>query len=196
MGVVNAVEVVHAFGGDDGLSRFAQWMNSMDEEIVALAKAAGGGSSGDAAAADAADEGSPAEAEFKRQHRTVRKSWNLPSGFPSAEVVAAYADPKVDDSKERLVFARPDLDLLRRFCWDKLGWEPARADELLLPVLKTYDERQTQQTLDNFVAYRQRFAKIRSKRLQKARADGRVSCLGQTNFFLFSPTHANMFSLS
>lgn len=174
VGVVNAVEIVHAFEGPKGLERFAKWVGGLDEELVALAKQATKRKSrGDEDAnsdEDVAEEDgiSTAEREYKRKHRNLRKSWNLPKGFPSREVIAAYLEPKVDDCKDKFTFARPDLDLLRRFCADKFGWEQSRADELLLPVLKAYDERQTQQTLDNFVAYRQRFAKIRSKRLRKA----------------------------
>lgn len=165
VGVVNAVEVVHAFRGVEALRRFARWAKSLDEEIMALARAAGG------ASADPDDEASDAEAEreaeFKQNHRGVKKGWTLPSDFPSAEVIDAYTHPKVDDAKDKFAFARPDIQLLRQFCEERFGWEHARTDELLVPVLKAYDERQTQQTLDNFVAYRQRFAKIRSKRLQK-----------------------------
>lgn len=43
-----------------------------------------------------------------------------------------------------------------------------KADELLLPVLKVFDERQSQLTMDSFLHFSQRFAKIRSSRLQKA----------------------------
>jgi DNA excision repair protein ERCC-5 len=39
-------------------------------------------------------------------------------------------------------------------------------DELLLPVLAAYDERQTQLRIDQFLSFNQRFAKIKSKRLQ------------------------------
>lgn len=176
VGVVNAVEIVRAFEGIQGLGRFAKWMKDVDEEIVALAKlsgaAAGASGSGSGGAEDKnkdeASEESEFEVVFKQKHKSVRKSWNLPTGFPSTEVVAAYLDPKVDNSKEKFTFARPDLDLLRHFCAQKFGWEQIRTDELLMPVLKAYDERQTQQTLDNFIAHRSKFAKIRSKRLREA----------------------------
>lgn len=41
-------------------------------------------------------------------------------------------------------------------------------DELLLPVLRSYAERSTQMRMDQFLTHKQRFAKIRSKRLQQA----------------------------
>ncbi len=46
-----------------------------------------------------------------------------------------------------------------------------KVDELLLPVLAAYDQRQTQLRIDQFLSFNQRFAKIKSKRLQvRARA--------------------------
>jgi hypothetical protein len=173
--------------------------------------AAGGQAEGGAAAADESadaeagsetDEGSGSEAggsegeeldperEFCATHRAGRRVWTLPPGFPSAEVVQAYENPRIDASKERFTFGRPDLELLRAFCRERFGWEPARCDELLLPVLRAHEERAQQQTLDTFFTAKQRFAKIRSKRLQKAsggRARGVVRCLALPCARLFIP---------
>lgn len=166
VGVVNAVEVVHAFGDAEGLSRFGAWVKAVDEQIIELARAAGGIEDVQGKSAGASWEGP--EQEFMTSHRNIRKSWSLPSDFPSMEVMTAYIAPKVDDSKEKFIFDRPDALLLRNFCDERFGWDGSRVDDLLVPVLKAYDERTTQQTLDNFVAYRQRFAKIRSQRLRRA----------------------------
>lgn len=68
----------------------------------------------------------------------------------------------------RFTFGRPDLDSLRRLCWARFAWPQDKADELLLPMIKAFDDRQAQTTLDSFLSYRQRFAKIKSKRMQKA----------------------------
>ena len=54
------------------------------------------------------------------------------------------------------------------YCRDKFGWAPNKVDELLSPVLKAYEQRSSQLTMDQFLSFNQRFAKIRSKRLQKA----------------------------
>lgn len=40
-------------------------------------------------------------AAFKRTHRGVRRSWDPPASFPSAAVDQAYAEPKVDASREK-----------------------------------------------------------------------------------------------
>ena len=53
-------------------------------------------------------------------------------------------------------------------CRDYFGWDRAKADDLLRPVLTSYAERTTQLRIDQFLTHKQRFAKIRSKRLQQA----------------------------
>lgn len=66
----------------------------------------------------------------------LRKNWDVPETFPNSAVIKAYKDAKVDQNKDKFTYGRPDLQLLRRFCQDKFGWQQDRADELLLPVLK------------------------------------------------------------
>lgn len=51
---------------------------------------------------------------------------------------------------------------------ERFGWDQTKIDELLLPVLRSYSERSTQLRMDQFLTHKQRFAKVRSKRLQKA----------------------------
>ncbi|KAL4441195.1 hypothetical protein ABPG77_011432 [Micractinium sp. CCAP 211/92] len=167
VGIVNAMEIVHAFPGPHGLRRFREWLDAPDEELVELAK----GKSGKPGSEEGQESDPEAAARleaFKRTHRGVRRSWDPPASFPSAAVDQAYAEPKVDTSKEKFTFGRPDVELLRQFCQTRLGWTSQQADDLLLPVAKAFDQRQSQLTLDSFLTKRERFAKIRSKRLQQA----------------------------
>jgi DNA excision repair protein ERCC-5 len=53
-------------------------------------------------------------------------------------------------------------------CRDSFGWDKVKADDVLKPVLTSYAERTTQLRIDQFLTHKQRFAKIRSKRLQEA----------------------------
>lgn len=53
-------------------------------------------------------------------------------------------------------------------CREYFGWDTTKADDLLRPVLSSYAERSTQLRIDQFLTHKQRFAKIRSKRLQQA----------------------------
>jgi DNA excision repair protein ERCC-5 len=74
--------------------------------------------------------------EFRRRHASVRKNWDLPEDFPQRAIMQAYINPRVDDSKQNFTYGRPDLELLRQFCWDKFGWSKDKTEQLLLPVLK------------------------------------------------------------
>lgn len=46
----------------------------------------------------------------------------MPKSFPSAAVAEAYAKPRVDMSRAKITHGRPDLELLRKFCYNKFGW--------------------------------------------------------------------------
>jgi 5'-3' exonuclease len=158
VGIVNAVEIVHAFEGD--MERFKTWLDEPSTEVMAIMRAEN--------SKKADPHASEATMEFKAKHQGAKRAWSLPAGFPSKAVIDAYEAPEIDGKKESFIFGRPDLDSLRDFCHINFGWQTDKTDAHLLPVLKIYDERQTQATMDTFLSFKQRFAKIRSKRLQKA----------------------------
>ncbi|CAI5529098.1 unnamed protein product [Closterium sp. Naga37s-1] len=257
IGVVNAIEVIHAFPGARGLQRFRHWLDS--PHAAALARLLPGGPEGGAqgGAVDGADgwedddgwwedeesdeeeegeegeegeggrgkgngrkgegmerEGSGkgkgersgrkgersgkkgersgrkgeeqgkggsqedrearralAEArrrEFEATHAGVRRQWVVPGNFPSPAVAAAFNRPHVDRSTAPPSWHPPDLPALRQLCVAKLGMAPEKADALLLPVVKAASSRQAQQRLEAFYSFKQRFAKIRSRRVQRA----------------------------
>lgn len=135
VGIVNALEIVRAFPGPDGLQAFKEWLLAPDEQLVELARGSasggrargrgggrgrgGAGGRGRGSSAQQQQEqdeeeeaagqpGSQEEAqqaalarEFKRRHRGVRRNWEAPPSFPSAAVGQAYANPKVDESKDK-----------------------------------------------------------------------------------------------
>jgi DNA excision repair protein ERCC-5 len=122
-------------------------------------------------------------AEFKRRHRGARVSWRLPDSFPSDAVAAAYRAPRVDASRSRFLQHPPAEADLRAFCSRAFGWRDDRTDAVLGPALRGGGGRggggvggggrgsgsgALQQTMHQFLASRQRFAKIRSSRLAKA----------------------------
>lgn len=198
---MNAIEVVNAFEGLDGLLKFKHWVESPDQAFLARVETSGrargrrgvlrgqhgkggGGAeevevAGGCEQVDALGENGEDAAKgedhravhrkvFQSKHRGVSKNWILPNGFPSDAVVEAYLQPKVDDSTEKFTWGRPDLEALRLFCQEKLAFTREKADELLLPVLKVYESHETQLRLEAFYTFNQRFAKVRSKRIQKA----------------------------
>ncbi|CAO2816559.1 unnamed protein product [Amaranthus hypochondriacus] len=197
IGIVNAIEVVNAFPEEDGLQKFREWIESPDPAILgklgveqrSRSKKKGSRASkkgtnnsknkmeGSTADHDPVQEDEDNEARngvqnnklsFMNKHRNVSKNWHIPVSFPSSAVISAYAAPQVDKSTEPFAWGKPDIFSLRRLCWEKFAWPSQKADELLLPVLKEYNKHETQLRLEAFYSFNERFAKIRSKRIQKA----------------------------
>ena len=166
VGVVNAMETIAAYGeGDDGLQAFAKWVQGWrgDSGDVATADAV------EAASAEAEDEGrAERRRAFEHRHRTVRRNWVLPAGFPSRAVTDAYFRPLVDSSEEPLSWSRPDLHALREFCSDKFGWTQEKADETLLPMMAELEKGYSQSRIDSHFAWEKRFARVNSSRLASA----------------------------
>ncbi|CAL1391910.1 unnamed protein product [Linum trigynum] len=181
IGIVNAIEVVDAFPEDDGLQKFREWIESPDPTILGklggkprssgkkqgskVADSKLDPSDKDTASMDGIDE---IKQIFMDKHRNVSKNWYIPSSFPSEAVISAYWSPQVDKSAEPFTWGKPDLHLLIRLCWERFGWNVQKSQELLLPVLKEYNKRETQLRLEAFYTFNERFAKIRSKRIKKA----------------------------
>ncbi|XP_078435659.1 5'-3' exonuclease family protein [Wolffia australiana] len=179
IGIVNAIEVVHAFPEEDGLKEFREWVESPDPSLFEklrphignkVGRRSSKSNNGDADeyASDPDDDLPETKRTFMERHRNVSKNWHIPPSFPSAAVTSAYINPQVDGSTEPFSWGKPDLPLLRRLCWEKFGWAQQKADELLVPVLKEYNKHETQLRLEAFYTFNERFAKIRSKRIKKA----------------------------
>ncbi|GJN30634.1 hypothetical protein PR202_gb18956 [Eleusine coracana subsp. coracana] len=190
IGIVNAIEVVHAFPEEDGLQKFKEWIESPDPSILGKLDTETGNRSKKRKAGRNASDGKEKGLEpdsvqdsddkqpsngneriketFMSRHRNVSKNWHIPSTFPSDSVISAYMSPQVDNSTEPFSWGRPDLGLLRKLCWERFGWGKEKADELLLPVLREYNKHETQLRMEAFYSFNERFAKIRSKRIKKA----------------------------
>ena len=163
VGVVNAMEIIHAFGHDmEGLKHFSDWLTGVDtREIASLAGMHN-------PAVVNGDRFTEAQNEFIRKHSKMRTAWIPPEDFPSEAVLSAFLQPKLDTCRSPFKFGKPDFNMLRLFCMKKLNWSLEYAREVLDPIAKASEEQHVQQTLDRFLVMRQRFAKIKSKRLQKA----------------------------
>ncbi|KAL5582514.1 hypothetical protein UlMin_014956 [Ulmus minor] len=191
IGIVNAIEVVNAFPEEDGLQKFRDWIESPDPSILGKLSQTESGANKKGSKVDdnisnmevvsASHENNSGAQEqkstnqtqdikqiFMDKHRKVSKNWHIPPSFPSEVVISAYFFPQVDKSTEPFAWGKPDHLVLRKLCWEKFGWGNQKADELLLPVLKEYNKRETQLRLEAFYSFNERFAKIRSKRIKKA----------------------------
>ncbi|KAI5072426.1 hypothetical protein GOP47_0012532 [Adiantum capillus-veneris] len=193
IGIVNAIEVVNAFEGEEGLQKFKEWLDAPDFTLLGKIgqkkqtrkkkvdrENEAEDTQADEEPSDTAQGGSTYNLQqqgFMNRHRAVSKNWNVPESFPNPMVINAYRSPQVDKSSEAFMWGRPDLEALRRLCLERFGWNKSKSDELLVPVLKEHDRHETQLRLEAFYSFNQRFAKIRSKRIQKAvsRGTGRLS---------------------
>ncbi|XP_039779412.1 DNA repair protein UVH3-like isoform X2 [Panicum virgatum] len=138
IGIVNAIEVVHAFPEEDGLQKFKEWIESPDPSIFGQLhmersskskkrKAGGNDSDGKGKGLEpecnqGSDDRSSSETErikeiFMSNHRNVSKNWHIPAAFPSESVINAYITPQVDNSTEPFSWGRPDLGLLRKLSY-------------------------------------------------------------------------------
>ncbi|KAJ1855387.1 DNA repair protein rad2 [Coemansia sp. RSA 1822] len=89
----------------------------------------------------------------RRLAQVVRKS-GVPPSFPDPRVVHAYFSPQVDASDVGFEWGFPQLDMLRQFMAERLGWSAAKTDETLVPLarkmVETKDTVREQTTLDAF----------------------------------------------
>ncbi|KAF2316157.1 hypothetical protein GH714_041496 [Hevea brasiliensis] len=151
IGIVNAIEVVNAFPEEDGLKKFREWIESPDPNHSGKVWCA-----------------KWFRCDKKRVKKKCEQELACSFVFSREAVISAYSSPQVDKSTEPFTWGKPDLQVLRRLCWEKFGWGIQKSDELLLPVLKEYDKHETQLRLEAFYTFNERFAKIRSKRIKKA----------------------------
>lgn len=94
----------------------------------------------------------------------------IPESFPNKAVFDAYHHPEVDESLEKFSWAVPNVDALRMFTMDKFGWNRAKADEILIPVMKKLGVRTSQTRIDSFYTNIKlvKENKFASKRMQDA----------------------------
>ena len=177
IGIVNALEVLAAFPGENGLKEFRAWAKTLGNDPKPPPKQRIGWSDDE----DEEDEDAQTakarrlKAEFKYKHRKARRRWRLGEGFPSPAVLSAYRNPQVEKSSERFSWRTPDLVGLRLFMREKLNWSEGDTDQHLLPVMKELAQQQKAQTrIDGFfsLSYNddKRAARFKSKRLIEATA--------------------------
>lgn len=158
VGVVNSMEILEAFPGENGLQEFKEWTEKVtvlddepeEEDMVGASQKA-------------------VRTRFCWKHRNMKRNWEIREGFPNAIVFDAYIRPEVDESTEKFKWGRVDFNGLSQFCWDKFGWSSEKFENYISPLKKELKGRigPQQRRIDEFFKPH-RFAKIRSERLQQA----------------------------
>ncbi|KAF9490373.1 PIN domain-like protein [Pleurotus eryngii] len=168
VGPVVAMELLKEFPGEDGLHKFKEWWLKVQS---------------------GKDKPEDNKSAFRKRFKKKFKKLYLPQDWPNSAVQDAYYHPTVDESDEPFKWGLPDLDGLRMFLREELGWHQVKVDELLLPIIQKVGKRvqaaalNKQGTLNEYFdlsvgqstyAPRKRTA-YASKRLQKVVADFRKS---------------------
>ncbi|KAL4258482.1 XPG/RAD2 endonuclease family protein [Pleurotus pulmonarius] len=166
VGPVVAMELLKEFPGEDGLHKFKNWWLKVQ---------------------NGKDKPEDNKSAFRKRFKKKFKKLYLPQDWPNSAVRDAYYHPTVDESDEPFKWGLPDLDGLRMFLLEELGWRQVKVDELLLPIIQKVGKRvqaaalNKQATLNEYFdlsvgqgtyAPRKRTA-YASKRLQKVVSDFR-----------------------
>ncbi|KAK2463436.1 hypothetical protein APHAL10511_004522 [Amanita phalloides] len=120
IGPVVAMELLKEFPGMDGLHKFRDWWTRVQN---------GRDTVGDT------------QSKFRKRFKKKFKNLYLDKDWPTPVVRDAYYHPAVDSSEEPFKWGMPDLDGLRQFFQQELGWEQTRVDELLLPIIQKMNKR-------------------------------------------------------
>ncbi|KII85043.1 hypothetical protein PLICRDRAFT_145693 [Plicaturopsis crispa FD-325 SS-3] len=120
VGPVIAMELLKEFPGEDGLHKFKDWWLKVQS------------------GKDRPDE---TNTPFRKRFKKKFKDLYLPAEWPNAAVRDAYYHPTVDSSDEPFKWGLPDLDALRDFFREELGWNQGKVDETLLPIIQRMGKR-------------------------------------------------------
>jgi DNA excision repair protein ERCC-5 len=163
VGIVNGMEILQSFAIDDGkegvrdgLQRFREWLDGLDDP---LAKKGEGESATFLSKVQL----------FHKKHQSARTRWIAPSDFPSNAIIDGYMKPAVDSSTVNFTWGKPDIEGLRQFCANSIGWENEETDGVVQPVLKILESGSTQTRIESyFMKYDDniKFAAVKSKRLK------------------------------
>nr|XP_036212616.1 DNA repair protein complementing XP-G cells homolog [Bactrocera oleae] len=103
--------------------------------------------------------------------RKKLKNIELSDNFPNPAVIEEYLFPTIDDSKATFSWGYPDVESIHAFTKKVFGWTTIKTDEVLKPVLKRINNKQTQSSIRNYFTIKSPLKppdlKV-SKRVQKA----------------------------
>ncbi|TIB09096.1 hypothetical protein E3P92_03590 [Wallemia ichthyophaga] len=90
--------------------------------------------------------------KFRKTFKKKNKNLLLDKEFPDSGVRAAYYGAQADGSNEEFVWGIPDLDSLRDYLYNYLGWPAHKTDDTIIPVIKHMNNRKPvpQTSLDRF----------------------------------------------
>ncbi|KAL4064412.1 hypothetical protein J3A83DRAFT_4376630 [Scleroderma citrinum] len=120
VGPVMAMELMKEFPGEDGLHKFKDWWSKVQS---------------------GRDRGEDNKTKFRTRFKKIFKDLYLHQEWPNPLVRDAYYHPAVDSSEEPFKWGMPDLDALRHFVHDELGWDQSKVDALMMPIIQKMSRR-------------------------------------------------------
>ncbi|PFH52926.1 hypothetical protein AMATHDRAFT_138725 [Amanita thiersii Skay4041] len=120
VGPVVAMELLKEFPGVDGLHKFKDWWTRVQS---------------------GKDTKEDNKSKFRQRFKKKFKSLYLEQDWPNPAVRDGYYHPAVDSSDEPFKWGLPDLDGLRQYFQEELGWRQSKVDELLLPIIQKINRR-------------------------------------------------------
>jgi DNA excision repair protein ERCC-5 len=132
VGPVVAMEILSLFPGEDGLLRFKEWWLKVQSGKDTPQDTKG--------------------TTMRRIKKTLANKVHLDITWPNPAVLDAYYEPAVDSSDEAFQWGLPDLDSLRTYLAEYLGWSTTKTDQYVVPVIEAQSRRSrargNQTTLD------------------------------------------------
>lgn len=120
VGPVVAMELMQEFPGEDGLHKFKDWWSKVQS---------------------GRDRAEDNKTKFRKRFKKKFKDLYLQQDWPNPLVRDAYYHPTVDSSEEPFKWGIPDLDALRHFINEELGWNQSKVDDLLMPIIQRMSRR-------------------------------------------------------
>ncbi|KAI0001439.1 hypothetical protein BJV74DRAFT_882406 [Russula compacta] len=116
VGPVVAMELLKEFPGGDGLHKFKDWWQRVQS---------------------GRDKPEESQSKFRQRFKRRFRTLYIPDDWPNPVVVSGcLLPPTIDDSEEPFKWGLPDLDRLRDFLLQELGWRQSKAEELPLPIIQ------------------------------------------------------------
>ncbi|XP_046457764.1 DNA excision repair protein ERCC-5-like isoform X2 [Daphnia pulex] len=145
VGPVCALEILAEFPnpGLEALEEFSNWLHKVQ-----------------------AKKNAPPENKIRQKIRNLQ----VKPGFPNRAVVDAYHNPEINASRSKFSWTDPDMDALRDFLHEKIGWNRDKFNSVVTPVLERFKDKQCQTRIDTYfsVKFPPKMATIVSKRVMNA----------------------------
>lgn len=98
------------------------------------------------------------------------KNVDVADDFPSVRVVQAYLEPNVEKSEAKFSWGELDITILRDYTKSKFGWSQNKFDEIIKPVIKRMQDRQTQRTLQDYFKRKVEFTSLDDQMSKRVKA--------------------------